>query len=695
MLDLTASGGTATSVTDYTPTNFQYSIDGGANWLPGGGVNGTQVTIPALSTSILTRVTTVVDNIDEPNETFTLSGAAVSGSITSINTATGTILDDDPAPTITIGNGSANEGNLIVFAVNLSNPSSGAITIDLTASGGTATSVTDYTPTNFQYSIDGGTNWLPGGGVNGTQVTIPALSTSILTRVATVIDNIDEPNETFTLSGVAVSGTAGTINSGTGTILDDDPAPTITINNGSGTEGSPVVFTISLSNPSSGAIVLDLTASGGTATSVTDYTPTNFQYSIDGGTNWLPGAGPTGTRVTIPATSTSILVRVSSVVDNIDEPNETFDLSGSLFSGTITSISSGIGTILDDDAAPTVTLVNGSATEGSPVVFAVNLSNPSSTNIVLDLTASGGTATSVTDYTPTAFEYSTDGGTNWLPGGGVNGTQVTIPALSTSILTRVATVSDNIDEPNETFTLSGAPVSGSITSINTATGTILDDDPAPTITIANGSATEGSPIVFAVNLSNPSWAAITLDLTASGGTATSVTDYTPTAFQYSIDGGTNWLPGGGVNGTQVTIPALSTSILTRVATVSDNIDEPNEAFTLSGARCERFDHRDQLWHRHNPRRRPAADHHDQQCERYGGIAARVHAHLEQPVVGADHSRSHRVGRHGDLGHGLHADKLPILHRRRHELAAGHRCKRHASHSAGPGHKHPRTDRDCA
>src|SRR5207247_411304 len=190
---------------------------------------------------------------------------------------------------------------------------------------------------------------------------------------------------------------------------------------------------------------------------------------------------------------------------------------------------------------------NTSANEGSFEVFGLSLSNPSSTAIVLDLTASGGTATAGADYTANNFEYSTDGGVTWLPGGGVNGTLVTVPALSVGIQVRVATIQDNIDEPNETFNLSGAPVSGSVTAVNPGVATIIDDDPAPAITIGNASANEGNFEVFGLTLSNPSSTAIVLDLTASGGTATAGADYASNNFEYSTDGGVTWLPGGGVN----------------------------------------------------------------------------------------------------------------------------------------------------
>ncbi|MBX7106574.1 MAG: FG-GAP-like repeat-containing protein, partial [Gemmataceae bacterium] len=559
-----------------------YSTDGGATWLPGGGAAGTQVTVPATSTGIQVRVSTIQDTTDEPDETFTLGGTAISGSVTAVNSGTGTIIDNDPAPTITIGNGSAVEGNQVVFGVSLSNPSSSAIVLDLTATGVSATAGVDFTANNFEYSTDGGITWLPGGGAVGTQVTVPATSTGIQVRVSTIQDTTDEPDETFTLGGTAISGSVTAVNSGIGTIFDNDPPPTITIGNTSVTEGGLAVFPVTLSNPSSTPIVINLTATGGTATSGTDYTPTNFQYSTDGGVTWLPGGGPNGTQVTVPANSTGIQVRVATVTDTTDEPNETFMLTGSAVSGAVTAINAGTGTIIDDDPAPTVTIGNTSVTEGGLAVFPVTLSNPSSTPIVLNLTATGGTATSVTDYTPTNFQYSTDGGTTWLPGGGPNGTQVTVPANSTGIQVRVATVSDTTDEPNETFMLTGSAVSGSVTAINAGTGTIIDDDPAPTVTIGNTSVTEGGLAVFPVTLSNPSSTPIVINLTATGGTATSGTDYTPTNFEYSTDGGTTWLPGGGPNGTQVTVPANSTGIQVRVATLQDPDDEPAETFQLTG-----------------------------------------------------------------------------------------------------------------
>src|SRR5204863_307887 len=143
-----------------------------------------------------------------------------------------------------------------------------------------------------------------------------------------------------------------------------------------------------------------------------------------------------GTQVTIPAGSAGIQVRITSLQDTTDEPNETFNLSGAAVSGTVTSVTPGVGTIVDDDPAPTVTIGNASATEGSLLVFSLSLSNSSASNLVLDLTTSGGTATAGADYLAKNFEYSTDGGASPSPRSAALGTQVTIPAGSTGIQVR-------------------------------------------------------------------------------------------------------------------------------------------------------------------------------------------------------------------------------------------------------------------
>ncbi|MEN8165969.1 MAG: carboxypeptidase-like regulatory domain-containing protein [Pseudomonadota bacterium] len=127
-----------------------------------------------------------------------------------------------------------------------------------------------------------------------------------------------------------------------------------------------------------------------------------------------------------------------------------------------------------NDLGPRVLISSGSASEGDPIEFEISLNFASSSDILLELVTEDGTATSG-DYETTGFEYSRDGGAIWLTAAG---TQVSMPAGSTSVLVRVDSIEDFAEESDETFTLRISEViSGSVGNfIDTGTGTILNDD---------------------------------------------------------------------------------------------------------------------------------------------------------------------------------------------------------------------------
>ena len=133
-----------------------------------------------------------------------------------------------PAPTYSVADAAAVvEGNQLAFTITLSNPSAGAITLDLQAiMGGApgATPTSDFEITNFTY-VNGGPV-LPAGGINGTRVTFAAGTTVLTVFVDTVNDIAKEVTENVTLQVVSVvSGTvAGSGNdaTGNGQILDND-----------------------------------------------------------------------------------------------------------------------------------------------------------------------------------------------------------------------------------------------------------------------------------------------------------------------------------------------------------------------------------------------------------------------------------------------------------------------------------------
>src|SRR5213079_3010738 len=210
--------------------------------------------------------------------------------------------------------------------VSLSTASSKSITVNYAVSGGTAS----------------------GGGVDytlasGTLTFAPGVTNQNIS-ITVVNDALDEDDETIqiTLSSPS-NATLGAITTHSYTILDNDPLPSLSINNTSVTEGNnngsnPATFTITLSAVSGRTVTVNYATADVTAAAPADYT-----------------AVPTTTLTFNPGeTNKTVTVQVKG--DTLNEPNETFtvNLSNPL-NGTIAT-PVGIGTIIDDDLPPTVTL---------------------------------------------------------------------------------------------------------------------------------------------------------------------------------------------------------------------------------------------------------------------------------------------------------------------------------------------------
>ncbi len=174
------------------------------------------------------------------DETFTIHNGTVN--------AIGTILDDDAAPVVTIGDATIVEGGVLSFPVSLSNPSSRDITVTL--------GFTNVTTTNGDYTT------------TPVVVTFLAGATTATATVQTTEDTIAEPTETLTVSITTSTGPVGAITAtATGTITDNNGAPTVaTITAASATEGHPVNLQFYLEfNPSSVDTSYTFTLTNGTA----------------------------------------------------------------------------------------------------------------------------------------------------------------------------------------------------------------------------------------------------------------------------------------------------------------------------------------------------------------------------------------------------------------------------------------------
>ncbi len=240
------------------------------------------------------------------------------------------------------------------------------------------------------------------------------------------------------------SGSSFHYNSDFGSVIKSitalDPVSDLTIADASITEAGTLAFPVTLSNPSATDTDITFQLTNGTA-SDTDYTTTSVQITIL--------AGQTSATVTVPTTD-----------DLLDESDETLTVSvASVDAGTLNDTSdTAIGTILDDDGAPNLTIADVSVTEAGTLAFPVTLSNPSATDTLITFQLTNGTASS-TDYTTTSV-------------------QVSILAGQTSATVTVPTTDDLLDESDETLTVSVQSVDvGTLGDISDkATGTILDDD---------------------------------------------------------------------------------------------------------------------------------------------------------------------------------------------------------------------------
>ncbi|MBB1060845.1 putative Ig domain-containing protein [Lysobacter spongiae] len=462
------TGGTATAGTDYTG-------------------NTTTVTIPSGSTTAIVVIDPTADGAVEPDETVLLTVVPGAGyTVGTPSSATGTILNDDvPSASIAVSPASVSEDGVgeLSYVVTLDQPSPSALAVGYLV-GGTATNGTDYVTL-------------------ASPVIIPAGNSSATIVVDPIADATNEADETVVLTLAAGAGyTVGAPNSATGTILNDD-LPTLRINDLTFPEGDTgtlsVPFTIILSSPAGpGGVSFDITTVDGTATAGSDY------------------VAATQVGMTIPEGSTSQPFYVDVNGDLLNEATEIFFVNITNVSGAVVADSQGLGTIVNDDALPSLSINDVTVTEGSTSVtanFTVSLSAPSGRNVTVNYATADGTATAPGDYTA-------------LSGG------LLFTAGTTALSVSINVNGDLVPEADEDFFVNLSGASNASIADNQGRGTILNDD-VP-VTVSPGSV-PGGTVGVAYNQA----------LVASGGAA-------PYAFSVSagaLPAGLSLSPSGVLSGT--------------------------------------------------------------------------------------------------------------------------------------------------
>ena len=415
------------------------------------------------STPRTVTVTGVDDDlVNDPDRTATVSHAVTGGGYgnTAADDVAFTALDDDAvAPAggavVSVGDASAREGGALTFTAALSAAVEGGFTLHVDLRNGT-TSDHDCSLT------DGHQNVVFAGLAGETQTF----------TVATADDSEVEGDENFTLHFTVLDGTGGagagqpgdagaspggppvTVSGpATGTIIDDDSAPSVSLSVnppsvGEGDAATRVTVTAAFSNGGTYGEDRTVTVSvggGGTAEPGTDYAAVpDFEVTI-------PAGRDSGTAT----------FALTPVDDDVAEGDESLTVTGSA-SGLEVSGDGETVTLIDNDAGE-VSVAEARVEEGGEAVFRVTVSAPSASAIELSWRTADGTATAAdADYAP------------------VSGATLTIPAGETGAEIAVATLEDLRVEPDETFEVRLAaagelPPNVALASASAA-GAVLDDD---------------------------------------------------------------------------------------------------------------------------------------------------------------------------------------------------------------------------
>lgn len=222
------------------------------------------------------------------------------------------------APALTVNDVTVTEGDSgtknAVFTVLLSASSADPVSVDYATADGSAKAPDDYA------AASGTLTFAPG-----------ELSKQVTVAIAG--DALDEPHETYTLNLSNSVGATIADGRGAGTILDNDPQVSISVDDVSRVESNgPASFTVSLSKASGKVVTVAYATVDGSAIAPDDYTARS------------------GTLVFL-AGETSKTVSVSLNDDQAEEADEPFTLGLSSAVNASLADAQGVGTIVDDDGS--------------------------------------------------------------------------------------------------------------------------------------------------------------------------------------------------------------------------------------------------------------------------------------------------------------------------------------------------------
>ena len=522
-------------------------------------VTDATITIPAGRTTPLNpiSITTIADNVPEPDESFILTYSADLATVPAQPTATGIINNDDEQVLI-ITSTEVNEGTGTAdLKVVLSPaPDTGeTVSVSYQTMDGTATGSVDGT--NADYTT-----------ISSTTIEFSEDEKSKPIQVDITDDSLNELQEMFTVVVSTTSTDITTHANGVGTVTINDNDSTqlalgfveLSGNISEGTNASTNTTHNITVNLGTGVIAGREITAGYTLSSDNAEIPMDVKLASS-----APGrTSDTAGTITIAKGASTVNIPVEIIADEFDEDNESFTITLTSPTGATIGTESITGTIADDDDPPTVSIATTASETETDADFtgtiAVSLDRASTKTITVPYTVAPDSATAA-DFSLADSEV------------------VFTPNPTTKITPKTLNITytikgDELNEDSEQFMITlGTPTNGDITGANiTGTVTIADDDTDfPTLTIADEHGDEGS-------LSNGT-IEFTPTLSTASGRDVIVTYSTAPSGDFPIETGDY----SGIIDATITIPAGRTTPVNPISitTTADEDPEPDETFTLT------------------------------------------------------------------------------------------------------------------
>ena len=463
----------------------------------------------------------LTDELGATDETLLLNLTSPANVTISDAAGVGTIENDDQTRTVSIADASKTEGNagtsVLNFVLSLSSPAKGNESVTVTSTDGTAQSADN------DYEV-----------LAAQPVSFVAGATTAMVSVTINGDVTPEANETFTLAlGTNVNVQIGD-GTATGTIQNDDGVPTVSIGDVTVTEGNAgttsAVFTVSLGAAATAPGSVTVASSNGSATAPSDFT----------------AVGPLTVAFDTGDTSKTVTVLVNGDVEV--EVNESFTMTLSNPDQLVIGDGTAVGNITNDDITESVvSIADATVTEAGAIdQVVISMTNHVGRTCAVTVTSVNGTAVAPGDYATVTGTFN-------------------LVSLASDVLS-LSVVDDPLVEVDETFTvnitLHASSDAECVLGDSQATITIVSNDLASVVSIADATVTEGAGVdQTTISMTNSTGHNCAVTVTMVDGTAVSPDDY-------SAGGGT-------FNLLAVPSDVLSLSI------VDDSDVDPGETFTVS------------------------------------------------------------------------------------------------------------------